>query len=61
VFAVETFACGEVVAQVTLPDVFVHEYHEPPLTSCALTTRAVVGLIVNATWSIDCGLDALSV
>ena len=43
------------------PDVFVHEYQEPPLTSCAFTIRAVVGLIVNATWSIDCGLDALSV
>jgi hypothetical protein len=53
-------ACGDVVAQVTLPAELTHEYHAPPDTSCAFTVP-VVGAIVNATWSTFCGFAAFSV
>ena len=53
-------ACGEVVAHVTLPAGFTHEYHEPPETTCTLTVP-LVGAIVNATWSTFCGFAAFSV
>jgi hypothetical protein len=56
--AAATVACGEVVAHETLPDVFVHEYHEPPEASWIFTTEAAVGLIVNVTESRFWGLLA---
>ena len=57
-FAAEAVACGEVVAQLTLPDELVQEYQEPPDTSCTLTVPAADGVIVNATESILPGFDA---
>jgi hypothetical protein len=57
--AAAAVACGDVVAQLTLPDVFVHEYHEPPDASWIFTVLAVLGLIVNVTESTFAGFDAL--
>jgi hypothetical protein len=55
-------ACGEVVVQLTLPDVFGHEYQvDPAETSLTLSVLVVVGLIENVTASILLGSDALSV
>ena len=39
----------------TLPAVFVHEYHVPPVTSWAFTVPAAAGLMVKVTASICVG------
>jgi hypothetical protein len=57
--AAAAVACGDVVVQETLPEVFVHEYHEPPDASWIFTVVAAVGLIVKVTESMFCGFDAL--
>lgn len=59
--AAAAVAWGEVVVQETLPEVLVHEYHEPPEASCTFTVAAVVGLIVKLTASMFCGFVASSV
>jgi hypothetical protein len=55
--AAAAVACGDVVAQLTLPDVFVQEYQEPPEASWTFTELAVVGLIVNETESRFAGFE----
>ena len=46
------------MAQLTLPDVLVQEYQEPPETSWMLTVPAAAGEIVNPTESMLPGFDA---
>src|SRR5665213_2937931 len=55
-FAVTAVMAVDVVAHVTLPAVFVQAYQAPVFFRRALTTRAVVGLIVNDTWATLEGL-----
>jgi hypothetical protein len=59
--AAAAVACGETVAQVTLPAALLHEYQAPPETSCTFTVAAAAGEIVNATASMFCGLLVSSV
>ena len=47
--------------QVTLPAAFAQLYQEPPDASCTLSVLAVVGAIVNATWSRLVGVVVLRV
>jgi len=54
-----TVACGDVVAQVTLPAVFVQLYQVLP-SRLAFTLDAFVGLTENANESMFCGFDPLS-
>jgi hypothetical protein len=56
--AAAAVACGDVVAQVTLPDEFVQLYHVPPVASWTFTVVAAVGLIVNVTESRFVGVVA---
>jgi len=57
--AAAAVAWGDVVAQDTLPAVFVQEYHDPPDASWTLKVDVVVGLIVNVTESMLCGFEEL--
>jgi hypothetical protein len=58
--AAATVACGDVVVQLTLPDVLVHAYQLPPDASWIFTVPADVGEMVKVTESMLAGVVELS-